>query len=125
MQEQKKDSIRPIVFISRPTLESERHWTPLDLEARSIVWSIKRLRECLWGTTFRIFSDYKALESLAKVAEHNSRVQRWLEFLAAYNYTLAYRKGSANSNADVLSQLRLPASENNRSGHSRLTPSDD
>ena len=37
MQEQKKDSIRPIVFISRATLESERHWTPLDVEAGSIV----------------------------------------------------------------------------------------
>ena len=43
-QKQEDDSIRPIVFISRATLESERHWTPLDLEASSIVWSIKRLR---------------------------------------------------------------------------------
>ena len=33
-QEQKDGSIRPIVFISRGTLESERHWTPLDLEGR-------------------------------------------------------------------------------------------
>ena len=43
-QEQKDGSIRSIVFISCATLESERHWTPLDLEAGSIVWSIKRLR---------------------------------------------------------------------------------
>ena len=43
--EQKQDdhTIRPIVFISRATIESERHWTPLDLEADSIVWSIKPL----------------------------------------------------------------------------------
>ena len=70
-QEQKHGSIRPIVFISRATLESDRPWTPLDLGAGSIVESIKRLRGYLWGTTFRIFSDHKALESLAKVAEHN------------------------------------------------------
>ena len=43
-QEQKDGSTRSIVFISCATLESERHWTPLDLEAGSIVWSIKRLR---------------------------------------------------------------------------------
>ena len=85
----------PIVFISRATVESERHWTPLDLEAGSIVWSIKRLQGYLWGTTFRMFSDHKALESFAKVAEHNPRVQRWLEFLTAYRDTLEYRKGSA------------------------------
>ena len=43
-QEQDDHTIRPLVFISRATIESERHWTPLDLEAGSIVWSIKRLR---------------------------------------------------------------------------------
>jgi len=124
-QEQDDKTIRPIVFISRATIESERHWTPLDLEAGSIIWSIKRLRGYLWGTTFRIFSDHKALEHLDKIAEHNPRVQRWLEFLTAYKYTLEYRKGSANGNADCLSRLPLPATENDRSGPCSLTPPDD
>ena len=66
-QEQKDGSIRPIVLSSRATHESEHHWTPLDLEAGSIVWSIKRLRGYLWGTPLRIFSDHEALESLAKL----------------------------------------------------------
>ena len=73
-QELKDGSIRPIVFISRAALESERHWTPLDLEAGSIVWSTKRLHGYLWGTSFRLFSDHKVLEILAKVAEQNPRV---------------------------------------------------
>ena len=103
-QEQKDGSIRPVVFISRATLVYERHWTPLDLEAGTIVGSIKRLRGCLWGTTFRVSSDHKALESLAKVTKYNPRVQRWLEFITAYHYTLVYRKGSANGNADFLSR---------------------
>ena len=46
-------TIRPIVFISRTTIGSERRWTPLDLEAGSIVWSIKRLRGYLWSTNFQ------------------------------------------------------------------------
>ena len=66
-----------------------------------------------------------ALESLAKVAEHNPQVQKWLEFLAAYHYTLEHRKGSANGNTDFLSRLPLPASEDDRGGHSRLAPSDE
>ena len=37
-------SMRPIAHLSRATLDSEMHWNPLDLEAGSIVWSIKRLR---------------------------------------------------------------------------------
>ena len=73
-QEQDDQTIHRIVFISRATIEPERHWTPLDLKADNIVWSIKRLRGCLWGTNFLFFSDHKALESLDKIAEHNPRV---------------------------------------------------
>ena len=54
-QEQLDRSLRPIAYISHATLDSEKHWTPPDLEAGSIVWSIKRLRGYLWGTKFRIF----------------------------------------------------------------------
>ena len=64
-------TIRPIVFIRRTTIESERHWTPLDLEAGRIVWSIQRLRGYLWGNNFHIFLYHKALEGLDMIAEHN------------------------------------------------------
>ena len=40
-QEQPDGSVRPILFISRSTLDNERSWTPLDLEAGSIGWAIK------------------------------------------------------------------------------------
>ena len=62
-QEQTDGSVRPIDYISRATLNSERHWTPLDLEAGSIVSAIKRHRGYLWGTkfaSFRITSRSKA-----------------------------------------------------------------
>ena len=60
-REQEDDSIKPIVYISRATLDSERHWTPLDLEAGSIVWALKRFGGYLWGTKFRIFPDLNSV----------------------------------------------------------------
>ena len=45
------------------------------------------------GTMFRIFSDDKALENIGKVGDPNARVQRWLEFPTAFDYTLEYPKG--------------------------------
>ena len=69
-QEQTDCSTKPIAYISRATLDSEGQWTPLDLEACSIVWALKRLRGYLWGTKFRVFSDHKALESIDKVGNH-------------------------------------------------------
>ncbi|MEP1591365.1 ribonuclease H family protein, partial [Sulfitobacter sp.] len=124
-QEQPNGSVRPTACIGRPTFDSERHWTPLDLEAGSIVWAVKRLRGYLCGTKFRIISDHKALESMAKVGDHNARVQRWLQFLTAFNPTLEYRKGNANGNADSPSRLPEPATEHDRSGSSRLNPVED
>ena len=42
-QEQPDGFVRPSAYVSRATLDSERHWTTPDLEGGSIVWSIKRL----------------------------------------------------------------------------------
>ena len=53
--------------------------------------------------------------------DHNARVQRWLEFLTTFNYTLEYRKGSANGNADFLSCLPEPATEHDRNSWTSLT----
>ena len=72
--------------------------------------------------SFAFFSDPKALENMGKVGDHKARVKRWLECLNEFDYTLEYRKGSANGNADFLSQLPQPATEHDRSGSSRLTP---
>ena len=124
-QEQTDGSVRPVAYISRATFDSEKHCTPLGLEAGSTVCAIKHLRIYLCGTKFIIFWDHKALENIGKVGSHNARVQRWLEFLTAFDYTLVYRKGSANGNADFLSCLPEPAIEHDRSGSSSLTPVDD
>ena len=123
-QEQFDGTVRPIIYISRATLNSERSWTPLDLEADSIVWATRRLRGHLWSTRFQIHLDHKALENIAKVGEHNARVRRLLEFLSAYNYTLEYRNGTANGNADFLSRLPQPATDADRTGRNRLTGTD-
>ncbi|CAB1107752.1 unnamed protein product [Ectocarpus sp. CCAP 1310/34] len=113
-----EDNSRPLRLCSdaRANLPAERNWTVLDLEAGGIVWAIKRLRGYLWSTKFIIYSDHKALESIGKVGEHNARVQRWLEFLSNFTYTLKYRKGSANGNADFLSRLPLPAQDTDKTG---------
>lgn len=112
-QEEPDGSIRPVA----PLWIQNATTTP-DLEAGSIIWSIKRLRGYLWCTKFRIFSDHKALENIDKVGEHNARVQRWLESLTVYTYTytLEYRKYIANGNADSLFRLPQPATEINRTG---------
>ena len=123
--EQSNGSVRPIACIS--TLPSIPRGSGLrsTWKLAAIVWAIKRLRGYFWGTKFRIFSVPKELESIGKVVDHNARVQRWLEFLPAFDYALEYRKGNANGKADFLSRLPEPATEHDGSGYSSLTPVND
>ena len=94
---------------------------PLDLETGSVVSTIKRLRGRPLSTKFRIYSDHNVLESIGEVGEHSARVRRWLECLLAYTYTLEYRKGTANSNADFLYRLPQSATDTDHTGLNRLT----
>ena len=65
-------SVLPIAYISRATLDSGKHWTPLDVKAGNIVWAIKSFRGYLGGTKFCIFSDFNVLELIDKVGDHNA-----------------------------------------------------
>ena len=40
-QEQPDGSVRPFTHISRAALDSERQWTPLDVEAGSELWVLR------------------------------------------------------------------------------------
>ena len=124
-QEQPDGSIRPIVYISRVTPSNERNWTPMELEAGCVVWSIRRLRRYLFSVFFLIFTDHECLQQISKIGQSKPRIQRWMEFLSAYNYRLSYRRGRDNSNADFFSRLPIPPTTEDISGSSALTDTDD
>ena len=124
-QEQPDGSIRPTVSISRATLDNEQNWTPMELEAGCVVWSIRRLRRYLLGVYFLVFTDHQCLQQICKTGETKPRIQRWMKFLSAYNFRLSYRRGQENDNADFLSRLPLPPIAEGISGASALTDPDD
>ena len=108
-QEQADATVRPIVYLSRTTFPNEQNWSVMEQEAGAVVWGVRRLRQYLYDIPFVSYTDHKSLESLAKMAEHNARVQRWFEILSSYNFQLKYRTGPQNANADFLSRLPMPA----------------
>ena len=124
-QEQPDGSIRPIVYISQATLDNEQNWTPMELEAECVAWGIRRLRRYLFGVYFLVFTDHQCLQQICKIGETKPRIQRWMEFLSAYNFRLSYRRGQENANSDFLSCLPLPPIEEDISGTSALTDPDD
>ena len=108
-QEPPDGSVRPIVYISRATLDNEQNWTAMELEDGCVVWGIRRLRRYLFGVYFLVFTDHQCLQQICKIGETKPRIQRWMEFLSAYNFRFSYRRGQDHANADFLFPLALPS----------------
>ena len=101
---------RPISFGSRTLSPAERGYGQIEKEGLAIVYSIKKFHQYIYGRHFEIFTDHKPLigvlgETKPIPPHAAARIQRWALLLAAYDYTLKYRKGCLNGNADALSRL--------------------
>ena len=103
---------RPIGFASRTLSAAEKGYSQLDKEGLAIVFAVKRFRQYLYGRAFTIVTDHKPLMSLFSETKcipplASARIQRWALTLSAYYYTIVYRAGKDNANADALSRLPL------------------
>ena len=108
-------SEHPICFASRSLTPAEKKYSQLDKEALAIVFGVTRFHQYLYGRNFTLLTDHKPLvhlfnptHSIPQMAA--SRIQRWNLTLSAYSYTIRFKPGKDNSNADALSRLPLPTS---------------
>ena len=122
-QEQPDGSIRPIVYISRTSLNNEQNRTPMKLSRMRRV-EYQTPRKYLFGVYSLVFTDHQCLQQICKIEETKPRMQRWMEFLSAYNFRLSYRRGQENANASFLSRLPLPPIAEDISGASASTDPD-
>eukprot|EP00731_Ephydatia_muelleri_P039209 Em1216g1a len=104
---------QPIAFVSRALATAERNYSQLDKEGLDILFAVKRFHSYLMGRSFVICSDHKPLlhlfgEKQGIPAMASARLQRWALILSAYQYTIEYKAGKQNANADSLSRLPLP-----------------
>jgi transposase InsO family protein len=107
---------RPVMFISRSLSTAERNYSQVEKEGLSVIFAVIRLRQYLLGRHFVIWTDHKPLlalfdpdKRLPPVAA--ARVLRWSLILAAYSYSIKFRRGIEHGNADALSRLPLASVE--------------
>ena len=104
---------RPIAYVSRSLAAAERRYCHLDKEALAIIFGLSKFHKYLYGRAFIIYTDHKPLSYLFDASKAipqmaSARIQRWAITLSAYNYSIEYKPGQCNSNADALSRLPLP-----------------
>ena len=74
---------------------------------------VKKFHQYLYGRRFTIISDHKLLQHIFKETSAippvaSAHIQCWALLLGGYDYTISYKPGQQNANADMLS--RLPTS---------------
>jgi transposase InsO family protein len=96
---------RIVEYASRKCIQAERNYSASERELLAIVWSIRRWHRYLAGQHFVVITDHKSLETIRGVREAKSRLARWAETLAEYNFEVRHRPGKENVVADTLSRL--------------------
>ena len=109
-------SERPIAYTSRTLASAERNYAQIEKEGLAIVYAVKKFHQYIFGRHCTIITDHKPL--LGLFAENKAippmaaaRIQRWAIILSAYDYTLLYKPGTNNTNADCLSRLPIEKTE--------------
>ena len=106
---------QPISYASRTLTSAEKKNSQLDKEALAVVYGVTKFHQYLYGRDFTLFTGHKTLTYLfssdrAVPQMGFSRLQRWALTLSSYRYSVVFRRGRDNSNADALSRLPLPDS---------------
>lgn len=96
---------RVIAFWSGKFTTTQQNYPVHEQELLAIVSSLKRFRDLLHGTHFRIFTDHEALQVLGTQKHLSPRQARWLEVLADFDYSVTYLPGEQNILADSLSRI--------------------
>lgn len=107
----------PVSYASRTLNPAERNYSTIEKELLAIVWAVRYYRPYLYGRTFTIYTDHKPLTYLFNVKDPSSRLLRWRLKLEAYSYTIKYKPGKKNNNADALSRAFNPETNLNQSSH--------
>lgn len=100
-------SDKPIAYASRTLNSSEINYSTVEKELLAIVWATKYFRPYLFGRKFKIMTDHRPLQWVMNLKDTNSRLTRWRLKLSEYDYTVTYKQGKQNINADALSRIEL------------------
>ena len=96
---------RSIAFCSRKLLPHQQHWSPAQLEAYAIYFSVvEKWRFYLALSKTIIHSDHRNLIWLMK-HQHKGMIGRWYTALTAFDLDISYVSGKSQMVADPLSRL--------------------
>ena len=111
LYQRQKGKLVVIAYGSRTLTVPERnyHLHSGKLEFLAMKWAIcERFRDYLYySPPFTVFTDNNPLTYVLTTAKLNATTHRWIAELADFQFTIKYRPGKANRDADGLSRMPL------------------
>jgi hypothetical protein len=97
---------RVIAYASRALTPSERNYPAHKLEFLALKWAVcDKFHDYLYGSRFEVKTDNNPLTYVQTTARLYATGHRWLAALSAFDFSISYRPGKANIDADSLSRL--------------------
>ena len=97
---------RVIAYASRSLKPAVQNYPAHKLEFLALKWAITdKFHDYLYGANFEVITDNNPLTYVLTSAKLDASGHRWVAALANYNFSISYRSGKLNMDADGLSRL--------------------
>ena len=114
LSQEQEEGRRVIAYASRSLRPGERNmqnYSSMKLEMLALKWAMcEKFRHYLLGTHTRVYTDDNPLSHL-QTAKLGAVEQRWASELACFDFSIKYRSGRENANADALSRCPVEVPE--------------
>ena len=99
-----------VAYASRTLTQAERNYSVIQHECLAIIYALKQFRHYLLGRHFTLLTDHAPLQWLAD-QKMEGLLAHWALAAQEYDFTISYRKGATNTNADALSRKITPSTK--------------
>ena len=118
---QQQGNCRVVIgYASRGLRGSERNmdnYSSMKLELLALRWAIAvKFRDLLLGADFVVYTDNNPLSYLQTSSKLGAIETRWAAELAQFRFTIKYKPGRTNTNADALSRKATHSDEQQNAG---------
>ena len=103
---------RVVAYASRSLKPAEKNYPAHKQEFLALKWAVTdKFYDYLYGSEFVVLTDNNPLTYVLTSAKLDAAGQRWVAALSNYNFTLTYRRGTQNADADGLSRVSCSSYE--------------
>ena len=110
LEQRSPTSWHTVAFASRFLNSNEERYSVNELELLGVVWSVEYFKYYLFGKSFTIITDHRAL--LSNMKEHQSkksyysRLTRWIDRLLPFDFNIEHIPGAKMGLVDYISRQR-------------------